>query len=163
MLLAIHGGAGNRKPSKKHLDTIREALQAGYDQMRNGWGALSAVVEAITVLEDSSIFNAGAGGVLQMDGIRRLDASLMEGAELKAGSVIGLEGIRNPIRAARLVLDLPHVMRRKERVRRGNAPRDFIRRGRHSPGEHPLRNVADQPVLGLLGKRAVGRPVGQRG
>jgi beta-aspartyl-peptidase (threonine type) len=78
--------------------------------MRNGCDALSAVVEAITVLEDSSVFNAGAGGILQMDGTRRLDASIMEGAGLKAGSVIGLEGIRNPIRAARIVLDLPHVM-----------------------------------------------------
>jgi beta-aspartyl-peptidase (threonine type) len=78
--------------------------------MRNGCDALSAVVEAIAVLEDSAIFNAGTGGVLQIDGTRRLDASIMEGNGLKAGSVIGLEGIRNPIRAARLVLDLPHVM-----------------------------------------------------
>jgi isoaspartyl peptidase/L-asparaginase-like protein (Ntn-hydrolase superfamily) len=45
-----------------------------------------------------------------MDGTRRLDASVMEGDGLKAGSVVGLQGIRNPIKAARLVLDLPHVM-----------------------------------------------------
>jgi len=110
MLLAIHGGAGNRKPFKKHLDMIRQALQAGYEIMTKGCDALSAVVEAIAVLEDSGIFNAGTGGVLQMDGTQRLDASIMEGNGLKAGSVIGIEGIRNPIRAARLVLDLPHVM-----------------------------------------------------
>ncbi len=110
MLLAIHGGAGDRKPSKRQLDTIRQALEAGYERMRKGDSALAAVVDAIEVLEDSTLFNAGAGGVLQMDGTRRLDASVMEGAELKAGSVIGLEGIRNPILAARLVLDLPHVM-----------------------------------------------------
>jgi beta-aspartyl-peptidase (threonine type) len=110
MLLAIHGGAGNRKPSKRQLDIIRQALQAGFEKMRGGCDALSAVVEAITILEDSSIFNAGAGGVLQLDGTRRLDASIMEGAGLQAGSVIGLEGFRNPIMVARIVLDLPHVM-----------------------------------------------------
>ena len=110
MLLAIHGGAGHRKPSKKHIDTIKQALSVGYQKMNEGCNALTAVIEAIAVLEDSAIFNAGAGAVMQLDGIRRLDASVMEGFSLKAGSVIGLEGIRNPIRAARLVMDMPHVM-----------------------------------------------------
>ena len=110
MLLAIHGGAGDRRPSKKHIETIRKALHVGFARMQEGCDALTAVIEAIAVLEDSALFNAGAGAVLQLDGIRRLDASVMEGFGLKAGSVIGLEGIRNPIRAARLVLDLPHVM-----------------------------------------------------
>jgi isoaspartyl peptidase/L-asparaginase-like protein (Ntn-hydrolase superfamily) len=50
MLLAIHGGAGNRKPCKNHLTTIRQALQAGYEKMITGCDALSAVVEAIAVL-----------------------------------------------------------------------------------------------------------------
>jgi beta-aspartyl-peptidase (threonine type) len=110
MLLAIHGGAGDRRPTKKHLKTLGAALTIGYKKLIEGAKALDAVVAAISVLEDSGIFNAGAGGLMQMDGVRRLDASLMSGCELKAGSVIGLEGIRNPIKAARLVMDLPHVM-----------------------------------------------------
>lgn len=110
MLLAVHGGAGDGKPARKHLATLKSALEAGYDKLKRGDSATDAVVAAVSVLEDSGIFNAGAGGVLQMDGVRRLDASLMYGADLKAGSVIGIEGIRNPIKAARLVMDLPHVM-----------------------------------------------------
>jgi beta-aspartyl-peptidase (threonine type) len=110
MLLAIHGGAGDKKPTAEQFEIMRKALRAGLRIMKDGGDALSAVVEAITILEDSAIFNAGAGGVLQLDGTRRLDASVMEGAELKAGSVIGIEGIRNPIRAAQLILDTPHVM-----------------------------------------------------
>lgn len=110
MIIAIHGGAGDRKPTKKHLKTLGCALEIGYKKLIEGAKAVDAVVAAISVLEDSGIFNAGAGGVLQMDGVRRLDASLMHGGDLKAGSVIGLKGIRNPIKAARLVMDLPHVM-----------------------------------------------------
>lgn len=110
MLLAIHGGAGDRRPTKKHLKTLSCALEIGYEKLIEGAKALDAVVAAIAVLEDSGIFNAGAGGALQMDGARRLDASLMDGRDLNAGSVIGIEGIRNPIKAARLVMDLPHVM-----------------------------------------------------
>ena len=110
MLLAVHCGAGDRKPTKKHLKTLGRALEIGYKKLIEGAKALDAVVAAIAVLEDSGIFNAGAGGTLQMDGARRLDASLMDGSDLNAGSVIGLEGIRNPIKAARLVMDLPHVM-----------------------------------------------------
>ena len=110
MLLAIHGGAGDKKPTKQHLKTLERALEIGYKELVEGAKAPDAVVAAIAVLEDSCIFNAGAGGTLQMDGVRRLDASLMDGRDLNAGSVIGLEGIRNPIKAARIVMDLPHVM-----------------------------------------------------
>ncbi|MBI5740759.1 MAG: isoaspartyl peptidase/L-asparaginase [Nitrospirae bacterium] len=110
MLLIVHGGAGNRKPSKEALKTLSESLSYGYDILRNGGSSLDAVVLAITILEDSGVFNAGAGGNLQLDGVRRLDASVMEGKGLGAGAVIGLEGIRNPIHAARLVMKTPHVM-----------------------------------------------------
>ena len=72
--------------------------------------ALDAVIGAITVLEDSGIFNAGSGGNLQLDGIRRLDASVMEGKGLKTGSVIGVEGFKNPIKLARLIMDMPNTM-----------------------------------------------------
>jgi len=110
MLLVVHGGAGDKKPRKNALRKISESLLYGYEILSNGGPAIDAVVKSIKVLEDSGIFNAGAGGNLQLDGIRRLDASIMDGKSLKAASVVGLEGIRNPIEAARIIMDLPHVM-----------------------------------------------------
>lgn len=93
--------------------------------MPRGGTALDAVVRTITIMEDSGLFNAGLGGILQLDGVRRLDASLMEGKTLKAGCVIGLERIRNPIQAAKLVMKTPHVMLTNlgaQRIVKGLAP-----------------------------------------
>lgn len=110
MILLVHGGAGGKAPGDDALQKISEALSVGYRVLERGGPSLEAVVAAIAVLEDSGIFNAGAGGKVQLDGVRRLDASLMEGKLLKAGAVIGLEGIRNPVKAARLAMDLPNIM-----------------------------------------------------
>lgn len=110
MILLVHGGAGYKPPKKNSLDMIAESLAAGYTILLNKGTALDAVVAAVTVLENSGIFNAGLGGVLQLDGVQRLDASLMEGRGLKAGAVAGLEGFRNPIEAARRVMDTSHVL-----------------------------------------------------
>ena len=110
MLVIVHGGAGERRPTKKVLKTLAGSLAQGYEILEHGGTALDAVVRAITVLEDSGTCNAGTGGNLQLDGIRRLDASVMEGKELKTGSVIGVEGVRNPIKLARLIMDLPNTM-----------------------------------------------------
>lgn len=109
-ILLVHGGAGYRPPKKGSLDVLAQSLAAGYTVLLNGGSSLDAVVSAITVMENSGLFNAGLGGVLQMDGVQRLDASLMEGAELKAGAVAGLEGFRNPAQAAQRVMDTSHVL-----------------------------------------------------
>ncbi len=109
-ILLVHGGAGYKRPKKKSLSVIAESLARGYAVLLNNGSAIDAVVIAIRVLEDSGIFNAGLGGVLQLDGVQRLDASVMEGKELKAGAVAGLEGFRNPIDAARRVMETGHVM-----------------------------------------------------
>jgi beta-aspartyl-peptidase (threonine type) len=85
-------------------DCMTEALITGYDLLRRGESALDAVEAAIRVLE-SGHFNAGLGGRIQLDGVRRMDASIMEGAALRAGAVAAIEGIRNPITAARLVME----------------------------------------------------------
>lgn len=127
MIMLIHGGAGNRKPSKAALRKLSESISAGFDVLGKGGSALEAVADSIKILEDSGLFNAGVGGNLQFDGIRRLDASLMEGKSLRAGSVIGIEGIRNPIIAASHVMDLPHVIltntgARRIAVAKGVAP-----------------------------------------
>jgi beta-aspartyl-peptidase (threonine type) len=110
MILIVHGGAGDRRPAKKALKALSESLAHGHEILQKSGTALEAVVGAITVLEDTGIFNAGTGGNLQLDGIRRLDASVMEGKELKTGSVIGVEGVRNPVKLARLVMDLPNTL-----------------------------------------------------
>jgi beta-aspartyl-peptidase (threonine type) len=110
MILVVHGGAGSRKPTEKSVKKIAESLAEGYKILRGGGAALDAVVESIALLEDSGLFNAGAGGNLQLDGVRRLDASVMEGTTLKVGAVIGIEGIRNPIKLAGIIMDLPNVM-----------------------------------------------------
>jgi beta-aspartyl-peptidase (threonine type) len=125
MILLVHGGAGYKRPGKRSLDTIAESLAAGYAVLLNGGPALDAVVTAVAVLENSGIFNAGLGGVLQLDGVQRLDASLMEGRELKAGAVAGLEGIRNPIQAAKRVMETSHVLLTNigaSRIAKGLAP-----------------------------------------
>lgn len=108
--MIVHGGAGSKRPSMKALEVLFDSLSAGYGILRTGGTALNAVVESIRILENSGLFNAGTGGNLQLDGVRRLDAALMEGEYLKAGSVVGLEGIRNPIEAARMMMEMPHVM-----------------------------------------------------
>lgn len=110
MLLIVHSGAGEKRPTEKALKKLSVSLSSGYEILDNGGTALDAVVKSITILEDSGLFNAGSGGNLQFDGVRRLDASLMDGKDLKTGSVIGIEGIKNPIKLTRIIMDLPHVM-----------------------------------------------------
>jgi beta-aspartyl-peptidase (threonine type) len=79
--------------------------------LQQGAVALDAVEAAIRHLEGSGLFNAGAGSRLQLDGVRRMDASLMEGRELRAGAVAGIEATLHPISAARLVMDrTDHVL-----------------------------------------------------
>lgn len=92
-------------------DSLHAALHVGYHLLDRGVGALAAVEQTICVLEESGVFNAGRGARLQLDGVRRMDASLMEGDELQAGAVASIEGIVHPITAARLVLEhTPHVL-----------------------------------------------------
>jgi beta-aspartyl-peptidase (threonine type) len=110
MILIAHGGAGDKKPTRKTLKELSDALALGYEILKSGGKACDAVVRIISVMEDSGIFNAGTGGNLQLDGIRRLDASVMEGRDLRAGAVIGLEGLKNPIKAAMMVTETPHVI-----------------------------------------------------
>lgn len=84
---------------------VRAALQVGYHFLDQGSSALIAVEQAIRVLERSGLFNAGKGAQLQLDGMRRMDASIMEGESLRAGAVASIEGIVHPISAARRVME----------------------------------------------------------
>lgn len=88
-----------------------EALRIGYGVLKSGETSVAAVEGSIRVLESSGLFNAGVGSRLQLDGVRRMDASIMEGRELKAGAVAAIEGIRHPITAARLIMqETNHVL-----------------------------------------------------
>ena len=87
---------------------LRAALQVGYHGLDRGLSAMTAVEQTIRVLERSGLFNAGNGSRLQLDGVRRMDASIMEGRDLCAGAVASVEDIIHPITAARLVMERTH-------------------------------------------------------
>jgi L-asparaginase / beta-aspartyl-peptidase len=114
----IHGGAGTitrqnmtRELEESYQAKLKEALLAGYQILKDGGRGLDAIEAAIRLLEDSPLFNAGKGAVLTSLGTVELDASLMDGSTLKAGSVASLKHIKNPISLARLVMEKsPHVM-----------------------------------------------------
>jgi beta-aspartyl-peptidase (threonine type) len=116
--LMVHGGAGtitkeNLTPEKEaaYHSALKEALHAGYEVLSNGGESVDAVVAAITVLENSPLFNAGKGAVFTSDGRNELDASIMDGSSLKAGAVAGVTTVKNPIKAAAAVMtQSAHVM-----------------------------------------------------
>src|SRR5580700_7323118 len=93
-----------------HLNGVRNAMDAGWQVLKRGGSSLDAVEEAVVVMEDDETFDAGRGSFLTADGKVQMDALIMEGATLRAGGVGCVERIRNPIRAARLILsESPHV------------------------------------------------------
>jgi L-asparaginase / beta-aspartyl-peptidase len=111
-VLVVHGG-GWAIPDdmvEAHLSGVRSALAAGWRDLERGGTALDAVQAAVKVMEDDEAFDAGRGSFLNRDGRVQLDALMMDGATLRAGGVGCVERIRNPIQAARIVLeDSPHV------------------------------------------------------
>jgi beta-aspartyl-peptidase (threonine type) len=107
-VIAIHGGAGvmrRDKPGPANRAGLERALDAGYEILRTGRSAIEAVTAAVLVLEDDPLFNAGRGGSLNSDGDVEMDASIMEGAKLRAGAVAAVRRIRNPVLAARAVME----------------------------------------------------------
>jgi len=117
-VLVIHGGAGTilkedmtPEKEKRYLKKLEEALTVGSKILRNGGSSLDAVTQTIMVMEDSPLFNAGKGAVFTAEGINEMDASIMDGRDLNAGAVSGVRLIKNPILAARAVMeDTKHVM-----------------------------------------------------
>lgn len=93
-----------------HRRGVQKALRVGWDVLSSGGSALKAVEEAVVVMEDDDTFDAALGSFLTADGKVQMDALIMEGATLRAGGVGCVERLRNPIRAARLILsESPHV------------------------------------------------------
>ena len=111
--LILHGGAGARRERNydrevAHMRQVVEAMKARLDA---GASALDVAVEATVMLEDSGLYVAGRGASPNLSGAYELDASLMDGATRRAGAVAALQGFRNPVVAARAVMErTPHVM-----------------------------------------------------
>jgi beta-aspartyl-peptidase (threonine type) len=116
--LVIHGGAGTILKSqmtpekeKAYQQSLNDALQKGYEVLSKGGTALDAVEATIEVLENNPLFNAGKGAVFTHEGKNEMDAAIMDGNTLKAGAVASVTTIKNPITAARAVMDKSgHVM-----------------------------------------------------
>jgi beta-aspartyl-peptidase (threonine type) len=105
--LLVHGGAWAipADAAAAHQAGVRKALETGYAVLSRGGSSIDAVEAAVTVLEDDPTFDAGRGSFLTSDGSVQLDALLMDGGRMKAGGVACVERLRNPIQAARLVLE----------------------------------------------------------
>ncbi|MCS6818420.1 MAG: isoaspartyl peptidase/L-asparaginase, partial [Chitinophagales bacterium] len=110
--LAVHGGAGALLPSdftpeeeERYKIELKQALDHGYNILKENGSALDAVEACVKYLEDCPLFNAGRGSVYNFDGKHEMDASIMCGATLKAGAVALVRRVKNPVALARLVME----------------------------------------------------------
>lgn len=117
-MLVMHGGAGTITRSsmtpeleKQYREALELALRTGHAVLTKGGSSLDAVEASIHILEDNPLFNAGKGAVFTHDGKNELDAAIMNGRTMAAGAVAGVTIIKNPISAARAVMEKSkHVM-----------------------------------------------------
>ena len=115
--MVIHGGAGtilkeDMTPELEdaYIKGLDESLAAGYAVLEQGGSAINAVKASIVVLEDNLLFNAGRGSVFTKKGVQEMDAAIMDGKDLSAGSVAGIRNVRNPIElAAEVMINSNHV------------------------------------------------------
>ncbi|MCD0503538.1 isoaspartyl peptidase/L-asparaginase family protein [Bordetella petrii] len=111
-VIAIHGGAGamsraamSPEKEQEYLAALNGILAAGQAVLAGGGSALDAVTEAVRLLEDCPLFNAGHGAVFTSAGTHELDASIMDGATLRCGAIANVSQVRNPVLAARNVME----------------------------------------------------------
>lgn len=117
-VIAIHGGAGaitrallSQEQELRYIQALSDIVETGQRMLEDGRSALDVVTEAVRQLEECPLFNAGIGAVYTRDETHELDACVMDGNTLNAGAVAGVSHLRNPILAARLVMEhSPHVM-----------------------------------------------------
>lgn len=117
-VIAIHGGAGaitraqlSQEQERRYVEALSSIVETGQRMLEAGESALDVVTEAVRLLEECPLFNAGIGAVFTRDETHELDACVMDGITLKAGAVAGVSHLRNPVLAARLVMEQsPHVL-----------------------------------------------------
>src|SRR5688572_4900933 len=117
-VVAVHGGAGVMERAlmtppleRAYRAGLSTALMAGHRVLAAGGSSLDAVVAAVTVFEDTPLFNAARGAAFTADGTNELDAAVMDGATLRAGAVTLVTTVKNPVQLARLVMERTrHVM-----------------------------------------------------
>ncbi|MFY3165196.1 isoaspartyl peptidase/L-asparaginase family protein [Achromobacter xylosoxidans] len=117
-VIAIHGGAGamsraamSPEKEQEYLSALESILTAGQAVLARGGSALDAVTEAVRLLEDCPLFNAGHGAVFTSAGTHELDAAIMDGATLRSGAIANVNCVRNPVLAARKVMETSkHVL-----------------------------------------------------
>lgn len=106
----IHGGAGAIHAPDAYRESLLRVVRAGGDALAKGASALDVVELCVSMLEDDELYNAGRGSVLRADGGVDCDASIMDGHGMRAGAVAAVSGIKNPVKAARAVMEKsPHV------------------------------------------------------
>src|SRR6202011_2672621 len=122
--LAVHGGAGaisrddaTASRTAPYYEGLRRALVTGRDVLARGGSALDAASKAVVALEDDPLSNAGRGSVFTAAGTQEMDASVMDGTDHRAGGVAGIFGPRNPVLAARAVMEQSSHVLLWERVR----------------------------------------------
>jgi L-asparaginase / beta-aspartyl-peptidase len=128
--ILVHGGAGDVGADRLalHIAGCERAARVGADVLANGGSAIDAVEQAVLALENDPLFNAGTGACLNADGAIELDASIMSGADLKAGGVCALPPFANPIAIARRVMDASrHVLLAGEGAARFAIEQGFTR------------------------------------
>jgi beta-aspartyl-peptidase (threonine type) len=106
-VIIAHGGAGASHPERNQarLEGVRKAAETGFEILKRGGSAIDSVIEAVVVMEDGGLFNAGYGSSLNIAKRVEMEASVMDGKTLQAGAVGLLHDIRNPIRLARIIME----------------------------------------------------------
>src|SRR4051812_243171 len=110
--IAVHGGAGTilrsvMTPEKEsaYKLALQDAIISGETILKKGGDSLDAVEHAVRTMEDNPLFNAGRGSVFTHDGKNEMDASIMNGSDLKAGAVSGVQNVKNPVSLARTIME----------------------------------------------------------
>jgi beta-aspartyl-peptidase (threonine type) len=162
--MVVHGGAGNWQPERTHpgIKGVKRAAKTGYDILKKGGNAVDCVMEAVAVLEDDGVFNAGYGSSLNIEKEVEMEASIMDGKTLEAGAAGLLRDIRNPVRLARVVMEkTDHVfvvgegaekLAKLERLERRNPVTELRLRYYEQQKKALLEGKSDLPKLADLVK-----------
>jgi beta-aspartyl-peptidase (threonine type) len=102
--IVVHGGVASHKKREIQREGVVEAVRAGYEILKQGGSAIDAVENAVVLMEEDPVFNAGTGSALGLDGQAEMDASIMSD-DLECGAVAAIKWVRNPVKVARCVME----------------------------------------------------------